>query len=70
MKRYLKFAAIAIEHEARPFFDLARAHTLHGYYGTPRHGGNRDAVSWRMLGLCEPPLLGRAQYHLRKGSPL
>jgi len=53
----------------RPFFELVRNHTMEGYYGTPRHGGNRDAVSWRMLGLPEPPLLGRAQYDLRKGSP-
>jgi len=52
-----------------PFFELVRGHTLEGYYGSPRHGGNRDAVSWRMLGLPEPPPLGRAQYDLRKGSP-
>jgi len=52
----------AIEKGNRQFFDLVRAHTMQGYYGTPRHGGNRDAVSWRMLGLDEPPLRGRAQY--------
>ncbi len=54
----------AIEKDNKPFFDLVRAHTMQGYYGTPRHGGNRDAVSWRMLGLDEPPLRGRAQYDL------
>jgi gluconate 2-dehydrogenase gamma chain len=43
-------------------------HTLEGYYGSPRHGGNRDAASWRMLGLDEPPLRGRAQYDLTKDS--
>ena len=48
------------------FFNLVRSHTLEGYYGAPRHGGNRDAVSWRMLGMEEPPTLGRAQYDLRK----
>lgn len=52
----------AIEKENKPFFDLVRAHTMQGYYGSPRHGGNRDAISWRMLGLDEPPLRGRAQY--------
>jgi len=57
----------AIEKQNRKFFELVRNHTLEGYYGTPRHGGNRDAVSWRMLGLAEPPILGRAQYDLRKG---
>lgn len=49
------------------FFELVRNHTFEGYYGSPRHGGNRDAVSWRMLGLAEPPVRGRAQYDLRKG---
>ncbi|MGA3373868.1 MAG: gluconate 2-dehydrogenase subunit 3 family protein [Terracidiphilus sp.] len=61
--------ARAIEQQDRAFFELVREHTLEGYYGSPRHGGNRDAVSWRMLGLPEPPPLGRAQYDLRKGSP-
>ena len=60
--------AATLEKENRTFFELLRQHTLEGYYGTPRHGGNRDAVSWRMLGLAEPPLRGRAQYDLRKGS--
>jgi gluconate 2-dehydrogenase gamma chain len=58
----------AIEQQNRKFFELVRSHTLEGYYGTPRHGGNRDAVSWRMLGLDEPPVRGRAQYDLRKGA--
>jgi len=58
----------ALESQNGAFFNLVRQHTLEGYYGSPRHGGNRDAVSWRMLGLDEPPLRGRAQYDLRKGS--
>jgi len=52
-------AARALEQENRTFFELVRKHTLEGYYGSPRHGGNRDAVSWRMLGLAEPPVRGR-----------
>jgi gluconate 2-dehydrogenase gamma chain len=58
--------AFSLEKESRAFFELVREHTMEGYYGSPRHGGNRDAVSWRMLGLDEPPLRGRAQYDLRK----
>jgi len=58
----------AIEHEDRAFFELLRNHTLDGYYGSPRHGGNRDAVSWRMVGLAEPPLLGRSPSQQKKGS--
>lgn len=60
----------AIEEENQEFFEMVRAHTLEGYYGSPRHGGNRDAVSWRMLGLNEPPIRGRAQYDLTAGSGL
>jgi gluconate 2-dehydrogenase gamma chain len=58
----------AIEKKNRSFFELVRKHTLEGFYGSPRHGGNRNAVSWRMLGLSEPPLRGRAQIDLSKGS--
>jgi len=43
-----------------PFFDLLVSHTMQGYYGSPRHGGNRDAVSWKMLGVPYPPVRGRA----------
>jgi len=60
--------ALTVEKQNRAFFELVRQNTMEGYYGSPRHGGNRDAVSWRMLGLDEPPLRGRAQYDLRKGS--
>ncbi len=58
-----------LEKEHPAFFELVRQHTLEGYYGSPRHGGNRDAVSWRMVGIAEPPLLGLAQYGQKKGSP-
>jgi gluconate 2-dehydrogenase gamma chain len=57
----------ALEKDNQPFFDLVLAHTMQGYYGSPRHGGNRDAVSWRMLGVDEPPVRGRAQYDLTAG---
>ena len=56
----------SIEKENPGFFNLVRSHTLEGYYGAPRHGGNRDAVSWKMLGMAEPPVRGRAQYDQRK----
>ena len=29
---------------------------------THRRGGNRDAVSWRLLGVGEPPPRGRQHY--------
>jgi len=58
--------AMSIERDLHAFFELVRSHTLEGYYGSPRHGGNRDETSWKMLGLDDPPLLGRAQYDLTK----
>jgi gluconate 2-dehydrogenase gamma chain len=57
----------SIESTDHDFFEMVRSHTLEGYYGAPRHGGNRDAVSWRMLGLAEPPLRGRVPIILLKG---
>ena len=60
-------AVTQISSEQPEFFELVRTHTFQGYYGSPRHGGNRDAVSWKMLGLTEPPVRGRAQYDLGKG---
>jgi gluconate 2-dehydrogenase gamma chain len=52
------------ETDAATFFRLAVAHTMYGYYGDPRHGGNRDGASWRMLGLPYPPVRGRDPYQL------
>ncbi len=49
---------------AKSFFDLVVNHTMQGFYGDPRHGGNRDGVSWKMLGLPYPPIRGRQQYDL------
>lgn len=57
-----------LEQKNRRFFELLRSHTMEGYYGSPRHGGNRDAVSWRMLGLTEPPVRGRAQHRVASQS--
>ena len=41
------------------FFRMLREHTMMGFYGDPRHGGNRDRVAWKMLGLQDPPIRGR-----------
>jgi gluconate 2-dehydrogenase gamma chain len=45
--------------EAPVFFTLLREHTMMAFYGDPRHGGNKDRVSWRMLGVPDPPIRGR-----------
>jgi gluconate 2-dehydrogenase gamma chain len=48
------------------FFAMLVDHTMQGYYGDPRHGGNREGVSWEMLGLPYPPIRGRLKYDVRK----
>ncbi len=48
--------------DPRAFFELVRDHTMQGFYGSPRHGGNYDYVSYRMLGLDYPQVLGRNRY--------
>jgi gluconate 2-dehydrogenase gamma chain len=45
--------------EASRFFRLICDHCMQGYYGSPRHGGNRGAASWKMLKLDYPQVAGR-----------
>jgi gluconate 2-dehydrogenase gamma chain len=44
---------------ASDIFNRLVEHTLEGFYGGPRHGGNREAASWHMLGLPTPPVRSR-----------
>jgi gluconate 2-dehydrogenase gamma chain len=41
------------------FFRIVVDHTMQGFYGDPRHGGNRNRASWAMLKLAYPPIRGR-----------
>ncbi len=52
---------------SREFFALLLDHTMQGFYGDPRHGGNREGTSWKMLGVPYPPIRGRLHYDLLKG---
>jgi gluconate 2-dehydrogenase gamma chain len=36
---------------AASFFNMVVDHSMQGFYGSPKHGGNRDEVSWKMLGI-------------------
>jgi len=51
-----------LENQRKPFFELVLSHTMQSFYGSPRHGGNRDGVSWLMLGVPEPPVRGRSEF--------
>ncbi len=41
------------------FFRLVCDHTMQGFYGSPRHGGNKDYVAYRMLRLAYPNIIGQ-----------
>jgi len=44
------------------FFELLRSHSLQGYYGSPRHGGNKNYISYKMIGLDEFQVIGQNRY--------
>jgi gluconate 2-dehydrogenase gamma chain len=46
----------------RTFFGLIRDHTMQGFYGSPRHGGNKNYVSYKMIGLDYPFIIGQNRY--------
>jgi len=50
------------------FFSLVINHTMQGFYGAPRHGGNKDYMSYRMMGLDFPLVIGRNHYEQSKSS--
>jgi len=47
------------------FFSTVISHTMQGFYGDPRHGGSRDGVGRKLLGIAHPPLRGRQLYGFR-----
>ena len=53
---------------SRNFFQLIRNHTMQGFYGSPRHGGNRRFVSFKMLRLDYPRIYGQNRYTVFPGT--
>jgi len=51
------------DHSPASFFDLLRQHSLQGFYGSPIHGGNRGYISYHMLGLDYPKVIGQNRYN-------
>jgi gluconate 2-dehydrogenase gamma chain len=62
--------AMEKDEKTQTFFTLVVSHTMQGFYGNPRHGGNRDYCSWRMLGVPPSPVRGRDLYDFAKGGRL
>ena len=46
----------------KKFFDLLLDRTMQGFYGSPRHGGNKNYMSFKMLKLDYPLLIGQNRY--------
>ncbi len=46
----------------REFFNMTLRNTMQSFYGSPRHGGNKDYVSFRMMRLDFPLLVGQNRY--------
>jgi gluconate 2-dehydrogenase gamma chain len=51
------------DHNPSGFFNMLRQHSLQGYYGSPHHGGNREYISYKMLGLDYPHVIGQNRYN-------
>ena len=45
------------------FFRMIREHSMQGYYGSPRHGGNKNNISYKMLKLDYPVIIGQNRYN-------
>ena len=48
--------------DQRTFFNLMLDHTMQGFYGSPRHGGNCDYVSYKMMKIDYPHIIGQNRY--------
>jgi gluconate 2-dehydrogenase gamma chain len=46
----------------RKFFELVRDHSMQAFYGSPIHGGNRDKISYKMMKLDYPLIIGQNRY--------
>ena len=52
---------------SRDFFSMLRDHSMQGFYGSPRHGGNKNYASYKMMGLEYPRVIGQNRYPKQVG---
>lgn len=50
------------KNEQQSFFSHILDHTMQGFYGSPRHGGNRNYVSYKMMKIDYPHVIGQNRY--------
>jgi gluconate 2-dehydrogenase gamma chain len=46
----------------KEFFSMIRDHAMQSFYGSPRHGGNKNNMSYKMLKLDYPLIIGQNRY--------
>jgi len=54
--------------DQRVFFNMMLDHTMQAFYGSPRHGGNCNYVSYKMLKIDYPHIIGQNRYGEQKSS--
>ncbi len=52
-KQFLKTIEAAHDSELNGFWQVVIDHTMQGFYGSPKHGGNKDETSWNMLDIAD-----------------
>ena len=53
------------ENPASRFFRMLRDHSMQGFYGSPRHGGNKNYLSYKMIRVDFPHVIGQNRYASR-----
>jgi gluconate 2-dehydrogenase gamma chain len=48
----------------KEFFALIRDHSMQAYYGSPIHGGNLNKMSYKMMKLDYPLIIGQNRYRV------
>lgn len=48
--------------DQKAFFNLMLDHTMQAFYGSPRHGGNCNYVSYKMMNIDYPHIIGQNRY--------
>lgn len=56
------------EVDQQRFFNMLLDHSMQGFYGSPRHGGNKDYVSYKMIKLDYPHIIGQNRYNTESVS--
>ena len=51
-----------MHHPPADFFSTIVKHSMQGFYGPPRHGGNKNYISYKIMNLDYPYVVGQNRY--------